>query len=111
MESSKEEEKINLESDVCSVCLEPFKDVCTLDSCAHKFCYACIFKWANIKQVCPYCKTEFQSITRFVGGILEITLIEYKPYVSCNYRTPRRPRNWEALRRLRRQLFDFTEYL
>ena len=101
MEPLKEAEKKDLELGECSVCLEPIKDACTLDSCAHKFCYACIFKWANIKQECPYCKIKFQSITRLVNFIVEITLIEYKP---SGYNIDR-VRYWGGLRRLRRQLF------
>ena len=59
----------------CSFCLEEYKDVATLDSCIHRFCFVCIFEWSKIKPESPHCKSKFKSITHFVDGIKVITLI------------------------------------
>ena len=60
MEGNKEED--------CCICLEPFEDVATLDSCKHRFCFKCISEWSKNKPVCPYCKIEFKSVVHYVDG-------------------------------------------
>ena len=70
-----------------SVCLEVYKDVATLNSCIHRFCFVCIFEWSKIKPECPYCKSKFKSITHFIDGIKVITLIVDNtfPYDSSDF--------------------------
>ena len=64
------------EKEECGICLEVLQDVATLSSCKHRFCFKCISHWMEKKNVCPYCKGEFESISRVVNGKTEVTLCE-----------------------------------
>ena len=77
-DSDKEEEG----EEECGICLENLQDVATLSSCIHKFCFKCINQWMLRNNVCPFCKKEFESITRIVDGKPEITLCEKKFHCS-----------------------------
>ena len=53
------------DSPICSICLANCIMPSVLDSCTHKFCYACIKRWSSIKKFCPYCRTKFNRITKY----------------------------------------------
>lgn len=46
----------------CCICAEELKDRKAEIECGHFFCVACITKWAEIENTCPYCKQEFTKI-------------------------------------------------
>lgn len=50
----------------CTICLEDIELVneAILDSCSHKFCGPCIFKWVQeMENKCPLCKTKIHKIS------------------------------------------------
>ena len=60
-------------NNTCSVCLErPFKKV-TLINCNHTFCKDCIYKWININESCPNCRTPASYCE--IGQALEYEII------------------------------------
>ncbi len=48
--------------EVCSICLDPYKDVALVDRCFHKFCFLCIMNWTSMSRDCPLCKTRIHTI-------------------------------------------------
>lgn len=74
IEKSKEEiEKKDTKNhdniDVCSICLETFKNPATLLQCNHSFCSDCIVYWMiSTSLCCPLCKTEGQCFITSTHG-------------------------------------------
>ncbi|GAB0205146.1 E3 ubiquitin-protein ligase Topors-like [Grus japonensis] len=50
----------------CPVCLDSWDDAAYVMPCLHRFCYACILRWADSKPECPLCKRRVQSIVHSV---------------------------------------------
>ena len=49
----------------CGICHEDnVTEIGELDSCDHRFCHSCIFKWSQIENKCPFCKVRFTYITK-----------------------------------------------
>ena len=42
----------------CGICLHAFVRPITLLKCKHSFCYSCAFKWFEINENCPLCKSN-----------------------------------------------------
>jgi hypothetical protein len=53
----------------CMVCNMVKSNVVT--NCGHMFCDKCINKWFNIKETCPYCRTELTMCDRIVTTKIE----------------------------------------
>ena len=51
----------------CSVCIEPALRPSQPKQCAHWFCYDCLSEWAKVTNLCPNCKTEFNTICEYKG--------------------------------------------
>lgn len=53
----------------CAICHECPNDssVASISGCKHRFCFACINRWARIKNKCPLCNTAFEKITSADG--------------------------------------------
>ena len=50
----------------CSICLGQPADAAVLDSCAHSFCFLCIFRWCtDICNNCPLCKRRVTQIKHY----------------------------------------------
>ncbi|KAG3119591.1 hypothetical protein PI124_g2256 [Phytophthora idaei] len=52
--------------DACCIC-QDVVDILKqghLSSCDHRFHYDCIVAWAKVTNLCPLCKTKFNSVTR-----------------------------------------------
>ncbi|GAB0205086.1 E3 ubiquitin-protein ligase Topors-like [Grus japonensis] len=52
----------------CPICLDSWDDAAYVMPCLHRFCYACILRWADSKPECPLCKRRVQSIVHSVRG-------------------------------------------
>ncbi|XP_061412730.1 probable E3 ubiquitin-protein ligase DTX3 isoform X2 [Lethenteron reissneri] len=50
------------DDDSCSICMDGFTKMVTLDKCKHSFCKACIEQAMKIKPVCPVCITFYGKI-------------------------------------------------
>ena len=51
------------DDNACSICLGQPADAAVLDSCAHSFCFLCIFRWCtDICNNCPLCKRRVTQI-------------------------------------------------
>jgi len=59
----REEEKKSEETPQCNICTEELIERKAVIDCGHFFCLACIQKWSEIENTCPYCKQEFTKIT------------------------------------------------
>lgn len=47
----------------CTICLSSSIDnPAAIDSCAHRFCFACIKHWSDVTNQCPVCKADFRRI-------------------------------------------------
>lgn len=46
----------------CSICLSPAVRPGCLDSCEHKFCLACIYRWTQQSNACPCCRQIFTCV-------------------------------------------------
>lgn len=55
----------NADGLVCTICLgEDCDDEGRPNGCMHRFCFGCIKKWAEVTNLCPLCKVEFDKIRR-----------------------------------------------
>ncbi|XP_068058385.1 uncharacterized protein [Anomalospiza imberbis] len=48
--------------DRCPICLDSWREPSFVMPCLHRFCYACILRWADNKTQCPLCKGKMTSI-------------------------------------------------
>jgi hypothetical protein len=49
-------------SGTCAICLAvPYRPA-RLDACTHQFCLACVYKWSQASNACPYCRAKFHTI-------------------------------------------------
>eukprot|EP00029_Vermamoeba_vermiformis_P008346 TRINITY_DN3877_c0_g1_i1.p1 TRINITY_DN3877_c0_g1~~TRINITY_DN3877_c0_g1_i1.p1 ORF type:complete len:318 (+),score=46.52 TRINITY_DN3877_c0_g1_i1:165-1118(+) len=55
--------------EVCSICLDPYKDVAMVDRCFHKFCFLCIMNWTSMARDCPLCKTRIHTIIHEIDPV------------------------------------------
>ena len=48
----------------CPICLEEIvaADIATIDSCDHVFCRDCVTQWSETHNICPLCRTRFNTI-------------------------------------------------
>uniref|UniRef100_A0A061SGG4 PHD and RING finger domain-containing protein 1 n=1 Tax=Tetraselmis sp. GSL018 TaxID=582737 RepID=A0A061SGG4_9CHLO len=61
---------------VCGICQDSISDFGKPSGCQHTFCVECILEWANVETTCPYCRVDFDSISRIrwlSNGALEIS--------------------------------------
>ncbi|KAG6597891.1 PHD and RING finger domain-containing protein 1 [Phytophthora cinnamomi] len=61
-----EDEDVDTEEDACCIC-QDLVDVLKqgfLSGCDHRFHFDCIVAWAKVTNLCPLCKTKFNSVTR-----------------------------------------------
>ena len=61
-ESNNQEPGNSSREDKCSICLGPFENLSTIDSCLHKFCFTCIVEWSKVRHACPLCKIAFRIV-------------------------------------------------
>jgi Ring finger domain len=55
----------------CGICHEEDVDeVGELDSCAHFFCFECIWRWSSIESRCPFCKARFTRLEKKKQGVV-----------------------------------------
>ena len=54
--------------DRCPICLDSWEEASYAMPCLHRFCYACILRWAESKPECPLCKRRVTSILHSVRG-------------------------------------------
>jgi hypothetical protein len=55
--------------EVCSICLDPYKDPAMVDRCFHKFCFLCIMNWTSMSRNCPLCKTRINTIIHDIDPV------------------------------------------
>ncbi|KRX03243.1 Zinc finger, FYVE/PHD-type [Pseudocohnilembus persalinus] len=49
----------------CTICLGEAENKIFADlACNHKFCFDCIFDWAQVTNLCPMCRQEFRQIKK-----------------------------------------------
>jgi len=60
----KRQTRSNANLNDCCICYGKIEVQGKLDSCAHLFCYSCIFRWSKSENKCPFCKAKFTSITK-----------------------------------------------
>uniref|UniRef100_A0A061RAL4 PHD and RING finger domain-containing protein 1 n=1 Tax=Tetraselmis sp. GSL018 TaxID=582737 RepID=A0A061RAL4_9CHLO len=48
----------------CGICQDSITDFGKPSSCQHTFCVECLLEWANVETTCPYCRVDFDSISR-----------------------------------------------
>jgi Uncharacterized conserved protein, contains RING Zn-finger len=48
----------------CGICYKSCKYLSRPDVCEHSFCYKCLLKWSDMKEVstCPVCRRAYQEI-------------------------------------------------
>jgi late competence protein required for DNA uptake (superfamily II DNA/RNA helicase) len=56
-----------LTEQVCSICLNALPQENARLSCSHTFCFECIEFWAQSSSKCPYCRKEYDQITKHNG--------------------------------------------
>jgi len=58
------------DDNACSICLGQPVDAAVLDSCAHSFCFVCIFRWCtDICNNCPLCKRRVSQIKHYGDAV------------------------------------------
>uniref|UniRef100_A0A8B9E0P8 E3 ubiquitin-protein ligase Topors n=1 Tax=Anser cygnoides TaxID=8845 RepID=A0A8B9E0P8_ANSCY len=50
----------------CPICLDSWVNPSYVVPCLHRFCFACIQRWAETKPECPLCKRRVSSIVHSV---------------------------------------------
>lgn len=55
--------------EICSICLDPYKDAAMVDRCFHKFCFLCIMNWTSMSRNCPLCKTRIDTIIHDIDPV------------------------------------------
>lgn len=83
-----------LESDmVCSICNEYFIQAAAIN-CGHMFCKACVTKWSQRKNTCPFCREQFtiispcKAVDNFLDQIIETWLpdkLEVRNTLKASY--------------------------
>ena len=62
IEEIDDQEEVKTNKLDCNICCEEITEKKAELNCGHFFCMACITKWAEIENTCPYCKQEFTKI-------------------------------------------------
>ena len=67
----------------CPICLEVpnTEDVARLDGCTHEFCRDCVTQWSETHNICPLCRTRFNTIES--SGVLQ-RVPNRRPAVALN---------------------------
>ncbi|GAB0205263.1 E3 ubiquitin-protein ligase Topors-like [Grus japonensis] len=50
----------------CPICLDSWEEASYVMPCCHRFCFTCIWQWADSKPECPLCKRRVSSIVHSV---------------------------------------------
>ncbi|KAK4815980.1 hypothetical protein QYF61_010848 [Mycteria americana] len=79
----------------CPICLGGIKNAAYVAFCMHRFCFACIRRWARGRHVCPVCRQPFEQLLHSVRGD-----DDYKEYLV---NLPARLRRRMAMERARSQ--------
>jgi hypothetical protein len=53
-----------MESKECGICFDLVNVFDKMNCCEHIFCYACIEKWSEEKNVCPHCGKRFTRLEK-----------------------------------------------
>ena len=67
----------------CPICLEVpnTEDVARLDGCTHEFCHDCVTQWSETHNICPLCRTRFNTIES--SGVLQ-RVPDRRPAIALN---------------------------
>lgn len=67
----------------CPICLEDIvtADIATIDGCDHVFCLDCLTQWSETNNICPLCRTRFNTIES--SGVLQ-RVPDRRPAIALN---------------------------
>lgn len=69
----------DIEQNVCSICLEEYRDQVEM-SCRHSYCRACLEEWLKTSSRCPYCRAECEFyVHEGVKHKIEQKVYEHEP--------------------------------
>jgi len=55
------------DNETCMICQEKAVNA-SINSCAHKYCFACIVEWSKQKNTCPCCRKVFTEVKDLIKG-------------------------------------------
>lgn len=79
--------KININTEICGICLEYIKKDYKIMKCKHIFHKNCIYEWKCIKNSCPLCRKEIyniiDNIEEYTYNIEDIIQEETEESIEC----------------------------
>jgi hypothetical protein len=73
----------------CGICLQPIDARGRLACCDHRFCRACILRWArSATNRCPFCQRRFTAVTDDATG--QVTAVAQRNRSACAHLEPLR---------------------